>query len=195
MNNKFATTQLTADIRGKEWTATGSIVNPNMFNNTGIGVVQYLQAVTSKIAVGAELMYQQTPQIPGGAATVLSLCGRFTGTQIFFYIINIDNIQENSLINGLSSFFYLKGSESVWSGFAGSGGMGFCYYRRLNEEIQVGFEIENSLVQQQTNVAVGYQFDLPKANFSMKGIYNIHTSFMTTVFVYIFCICSFSNGG
>lgn len=44
-----------------------------------------------------------------------------------------------------------------------------CYYRRLNEEIQIGFEIENSIVQQQTNVALGYQFDLPKANFSMKG--------------------------
>lgn len=36
MNSKFASTQLTADYRGREWTATGTIVNPNIFNNTGI---------------------------------------------------------------------------------------------------------------------------------------------------------------
>jgi hypothetical protein len=57
----------------------------------------------------------------------------------------------------------------VWSGFVGSSGLGLCYYRRLNEEIQVGVELENSYQQQVTNVSVGYQFDLPKANFTMKG--------------------------
>jgi len=85
-------------------------------------------------------MYQKSPQIPGGAATVLSLCGRFTG----------DN--------------------SVWSGYAGTGGLGLCYYKRINEEMQVGVEFENSYIQQQTNISVGYQFDLPKANFSMKAM-------------------------
>jgi len=140
MNGKFASTQLTGDIKGRDWTASGTIVNPSIFSSTGIGVVQFLQAINPKIAVGAEVMYQKSPQIPGGAATVLSLCGRFTG----------DN--------------------SVWSGYAGTGGLGLCYYKRINEEMQVGVEFENSYIQQQTNISVGYQFDLPKANFSMKAM-------------------------
>ncbi len=41
--------------------------------------MQFLQNVTPRIAIGAEMMYQQSPQIPGGAATVLSLCGRYSG--------------------------------------------------------------------------------------------------------------------
>jgi len=102
-------------------------------------VFQFLQALTPRICVGAELMYQQAPQIPGGAATVLSLCGRYTG------------------------------DESVWSGYAGTATFGVCYYRRLNEEIQVGVEVENNFQQQATNVSLGYQFELPKANFTMKG--------------------------
>lgn len=61
------------------------------------------------------------------------------------------------------------GDNSIWSGYYGSGGFGLCYYTRLNEELQVGAEVENSMQQQQTIASVGYQYDIPKANFVMKG--------------------------
>lgn len=56
----------------------------------GIGVLQYLQAITPKICVGAELMYQRAPQIPGGGATVLNMCGRYTGTNLYNFYLTIN---------------------------------------------------------------------------------------------------------
>ncbi|CAG7833319.1 unnamed protein product [Allacma fusca] len=140
LNSKFATYQFSGDWRGKDWTGSVAVVNPNLFSNSGIAVFHYLQSITSRIALGAELMYQQSPQIPGGAATLLSGSARFTG------------------------------DSSVWSGYYGSNGFGLCYYRRLNEELQVGVEVENSYQHQQTVASLGYQFDIPKANFVMKAM-------------------------
>ncbi|CAL8139949.1 unnamed protein product [Orchesella dallaii] len=140
MNSKFAGTQLGLDYKGRDFTASATLANFNLFNETGIGVVHFLQAITPKLCVGAELMYQQAPQIPGGAATALTCSGRLTT------------------------------DESVWSAFAGTNNLGLSYYRRLNEEIQLGIELENSYQQQQLIAAIAYQFDLPKANFSMKAM-------------------------
>lgn len=78
MNSKFAATQLGADIRGKDFTASVTLANLNLFNETGIGVFHYLQAITPRICLGAELMFQKAPQIPGGQATALTCSGRYT---------------------------------------------------------------------------------------------------------------------
>ncbi|ODN05264.1 Mitochondrial import receptor subunit TOM40 1 [Orchesella cincta] len=140
MNSKFAGTQFGLDFKGRDFTASATLANFNLFSETGIGVVHFLQAITPKLCVGAELMYQQAPQIPGGAATALTCSGRLTT------------------------------DESIWSAFAGTNNLGMSYYRRLNEEIQIGVELENSYQQQQFIAAIGYQFELPKANFSMKAM-------------------------
>jgi mitochondrial import receptor subunit TOM40 len=140
LNNKFATYQFSGDWRAKDWTASLAIVNPNLFNESGIAVLHFLQGVTPRIALGAELMYQQSPQIPGGSATLLSGSARYTG------------------------------DDKILSGYYGSNGFGLCFYQRLNEDLQVGAEIENSVQHQQTIASVGYQFDIPKANFVMKGM-------------------------
>lgn len=67
-------------------------------------------------------------------------------------------------------WFKKTADESIWSAFAGTNAIGLTYYRRLNEEIQVGLELENSYQQQQFLASLGYQFDLPKANFTMKAM-------------------------
>jgi len=140
MNNKFAGLQGNMEWRGKDYTTSCTIVNPNLFNESGIAVFHYLQAITKRICVGTELMYQKSPQIENGAATLISCSGRYTG------------------------------DESVWSGFLGTNGLGLCYYRRLNEDLQVGIDIENNVQQQQLIASVGYQYDIPKASFVLKGM-------------------------
>jgi len=140
MNSKFAGTQFGMDLRGKDFSASVTLANLNLFTETGIGVAHFLQAITPRLCLGAELMYQQAPQIPSGAATALTLSGRYTT------------------------------DESIWSGFAGTNNIGLSYFRRVNEELQVGVELENNYQEQQFNAALAYQYDLPKANFSMKAM-------------------------
>ena len=41
-------------------------------------VLHYLQSVTSKLALGGELIYQQGPGIPGGYISLASAAGRYT---------------------------------------------------------------------------------------------------------------------
>lgn len=45
----------------------------------GIVVSQYLQNVTRKLALGAELLYQYGPTVPGNQIAIYTLAGRYTG--------------------------------------------------------------------------------------------------------------------
>ena len=49
----------------------------NLF--VGVIVGHYLQRVTSHVALGAELVYQRGPRVPGGEIAVLSLASKITG--------------------------------------------------------------------------------------------------------------------
>lgn len=68
-----------------------------------------------------------------------------------------------------AKYWMCAGDNNIWSGYYGSNGFGLCYYQRVSEDLQIGAEIENSMQHQQTIASVGYQFDIPKANFVMKG--------------------------
>lgn len=72
-------------------------------------------------------------------------------------------------------------SVNCVSGFFGQAGGGLYLYRRINDELQVGVEVEK--IQQQFSASIGYQYDLPKANFTMKGIKK--TIFILMSFVFI----------
>ena len=55
---------------------------------SGLFVGQYLQRVTSNLALGGELLYQYGPQVPGGEISILSLAGRLTGKLSFVDLLN-----------------------------------------------------------------------------------------------------------
>ena len=131
--------QLTTDYRGDDFTASLTVGNPNIFNNSGVFVGHYLQSVTKKIALGAELAYQYGPNVPGGQIAVLSAVGRYTS------------------------------GDSIWSGTLGPGGVHICYYQKASEQLQIGVEVETSLRMQESVATIGYQVDLPKADVVFRG--------------------------
>lgn len=53
--------------------------NPDIINESGVLVAQYLQNVTPRVSLGAEIVYQYGSQVPGGEIAVLSLASRYTG--------------------------------------------------------------------------------------------------------------------
>lgn len=85
-DSKCVTSQLTTDYRGKSYTASFTVGNIDILKNQGLGVLQYFQGVTPRVALGAEVMYQYGPQIPGGG-----VAGKFFLLIRKFYICNSYN--------------------------------------------------------------------------------------------------------
>jgi len=141
--SKWQATQVTTDYRGTDFTASLTLGNPDLVGGTGVMVAHYLQKVTSGLALGAELAYQVSPQIPGGHVGVLSAVGRYTGQDY---------------------------TASVQLGNAGS--LHGCYYQKCSEELQVGAEIETNIRMQESEATVGYQLDIPRAGLSFRGSVN-----------------------
>ncbi|XP_061616905.1 mitochondrial import receptor subunit TOM40B isoform X2 [Phyllopteryx taeniolatus] len=75
--HKFVSWQGDAEFRGKDFTATITLGNPNVLVGSGIVVTHYLQSLTPSLALGGELVYHRRPSEEGA---VMSLVGRYTGT-------------------------------------------------------------------------------------------------------------------
>lgn len=139
-NSKITAAQLTADLKGLDYTASLTLGNINVLNSSGVLVGHYLQSVTKKLALGAELAYQYGQQVPGGEIAIMSAAGKY--------------------VNG----------PATWSGTLGLAGAHICYYRKASEQLQIGIELETSLRMQEAIGTIGYQVDLPKADLVFRGM-------------------------
>lgn len=74
--SKITVAQLSTDYRGDDFTASLTLANPNVLNESGVAVGHYLQSITSNLALGAELAYQYGPEVPGGEVAVASAAAR-----------------------------------------------------------------------------------------------------------------------
>merc|ERR1719452_98221 len=110
-DQKWQSLQLTSDYKGSDFTASLTMGNPDFLSGTGMGILHYLQSVTPKLALGAELAYQAAPQIPGGHIGVLSAVGRYTGSDFTFS-----------------------------STLANSGALHACYYQKCSQDLRGGAE-------------------------------------------------------
>lgn len=142
-DKKWQSFQMTADYKGKDYTASLTTGNPDLFSGTGMGIAHYLQSVTPKLSLGAELAYQASPQIPGGHIGVLSGLARYSGED-----------------------FSLSGTIS------NAGSLHACYYQKCSSDLSVGTELETNLRMGQSVATVGYKVDLPRAGFVFKGAVN-----------------------
>lgn len=132
--------QLSTDYKGRNFTGSMTLANIDILNNSGIGVLHYLQSVTPRIDLGAELAYQFGPQVPGNGMAILSVVGRY-------------NSPNNFTLSGT-----LSGSSAH-----------VCYYHKGSENLQLGVEVETNLRMQESSASFGYQIDLPKANLVFRG--------------------------
>jgi mitochondrial import receptor subunit TOM40 len=141
--NKWQSLQLTADYKGKDYTASLTTANPDLFSGTGMGVAHYLQSVTPSLALGAELAYQASPQIPGGHIGVLSCLARYAGPD-----------------------FSISGTIS------NAGSLHACFYQKCSSDLSVGTELETNLRMGSSVATVGYKVDMPRAGLVFKGAVN-----------------------
>ncbi|XP_042296549.1 mitochondrial import receptor subunit TOM40 homolog [Sceloporus undulatus] len=76
--SKFVNWQVDGEYRGTDFTAAVTLGNPDILVGSGIVVAHYLQSITPSLALGGELVYHRRP---GEEGTVMSLAGKYTGTQ------------------------------------------------------------------------------------------------------------------
>ncbi|XP_010899192.1 mitochondrial import receptor subunit TOM40B [Esox lucius] len=133
---KFVNWQGDCEVRGEDFTAAVTLGNPDILVGSGIVVAHYLQSITPSLALGGELVYHRRP---GEEGTVMSLAGRYTGSN-FIATLTL-----------------------------GGAGAHASYYHKANDTLQVGVEFEASTRMQETSVSFGYQLDVPKANLLFKG--------------------------
>ncbi|KAK6327235.1 hypothetical protein J4Q44_G00028800 [Coregonus suidteri] len=133
---KFVNWQGDCEVRGEDFTAAVTLGNPDVLVGSGIIVAHYIQSITPSLAFGGELVYHRRP---GEEGTVMSLAGRYTGSN-FIATLTL-----------------------------GGAGAHASYYHKANDTLQVGVEFEASTRMQETSVSFGYQLDVPKANLLFKG--------------------------
>ncbi|CAD5122206.1 DgyrCDS10651 [Dimorphilus gyrociliatus] len=143
-NKKWAISQLANDIRGYNYTATVTIGNPDLMTESGVLVAHYLQNITKNLDMGAEWIYQRSPNVPGGQMGVVSVGGRYVrGPWTFSGNLTLFSLSESS-IHG-------------------------CFHRKLNESLQIAGEIESNQRTKECTATIGYQVDLPQAHLTFRG--------------------------
>jgi len=139
-NRKWMSTQLTADWKGKLQTASLTLGNPDLIHGQGVGVFHYLRAITPRLSLGGELAYQASPQIPGGHVAVFSGSAKVTG------------------------------DACVAAATLGNGGQVHAtFYQKCSENLAIGVEMETNFKAKEAVASIGYEFELPKTNFVMRG--------------------------
>lgn len=142
-NGKFAGTQFSTDYRGPSYSASLTAVNPDIVNDSGILISHYLQRIVPRVNLGAELVYQFGPQVPGKQIAVYSLGGSLTGSQW---------------------------TASVTASLMGA--VHACYHHSLTPDFHVGVEMETNYAQQESSTNVGFQYEIPKADLTFRGMFD-----------------------
>lgn len=108
-------------------------------HRAGVVVSHFLQQVSSRVALGAELAYQMGPAVPGGQMAMLTAAARWTG------------------------------DGAIVSGTLGNGGAHICFYQRASEQLSFGVEMETSFRAQESVASLGYAVNIPKADLTFRG--------------------------
>eukprot|EP00096_Caligus_rogercresseyi_P007197 TRINITY_DN2498_c0_g1_i1.p1 TRINITY_DN2498_c0_g1~~TRINITY_DN2498_c0_g1_i1.p1 ORF type:complete len:301 (-),score=118.99 TRINITY_DN2498_c0_g1_i1:201-1103(-) len=129
--SKWVSAQFTGDLSGDTYSASLTLGNPDLIHGTGVLVANYLQAITRKLSLGAELAYQSTPQLPGGHMAAVSLVGKYATADSAFALT-----------------------------LGGGGQIHASYYQNCGQGVQMGTEIESNMRMGECLASIGYAVDI-----------------------------------
>ena len=133
-------------------------------------IVQYLQGLTPSVSIGADLIHQRCAMRQN---TMMTIAGRYRSTNFDFFSFNDQN------------FLFIDEFSAPLMQFAanlGSAGAHLSFYRKANENVQVGVELE-ARTNLESLTTLAYQMDVPKMNLLFKGGFNFLLSiFYLTIF-------------
>ncbi|OTF80982.1 mitochondrial import receptor subunit TOM40-like protein [Euroglyphus maynei] len=105
-NSKCVASQLITDYLAPNYTASMALSNIDPVRNSGLTVVSYLQNVTNKLSMGAEMVCQYNSNV---AHSILSVAGRYTSPENYIVSGTINN-------NSVQLCYYQKKNEYLQVG-------------------------------------------------------------------------------
>ncbi|CAH2060443.1 unnamed protein product, partial [Iphiclides podalirius] len=137
---KLTATQGTFEYKGSDYTVAVAIGKPDFSEKSAIFVGHYLQSVTKRLALGAELVYQSGARVMGGEIAIASAAARYTM------------------------------DDSEVSATLGAAGFHICYFKQASEQLQVVAEMDTSFRGMESVGTIGYQVTVPKAELVFRGM-------------------------
>ncbi|KAL2728582.1 hypothetical protein V1478_006214 [Vespula squamosa] len=145
-NFKYKASSSSIEYRSNDYTLALTLANPKFLKQQGIVVLHFLQAITSRITLGAEVACLRNPKISGGQQTLMCVAFRYNTGPV------------------------------TWSATLGEAGLHICYYRRASNQLQLGVEIETNMRIHESVATIVYQVNIPYADLIFKGIVNSESS-------------------
>ncbi|XP_012271125.1 mitochondrial import receptor subunit TOM40 homolog 1-like [Orussus abietinus] len=143
---KYKASSSSLEYRSDDSTVSLTLANPHLMKLQGTVVLHFLQAITSRITLGAEVAYLGEPRVPKGMRTVVS-----------------------------GAFRYSTGPITL-STTIGNAGVHVCYHRKASQQLQLGVELEANFRTHESVGTIVYQLDVPHADLVFRGIVNSETS-------------------
>ncbi|KAL4706659.1 hypothetical protein ACJJTC_005044 [Scirpophaga incertulas] len=137
---KLTATQGTVEYKGSDYTLSMAVGKPDFSENSAVFVGHYLQSVSRRAALGAELVYQAGTRVPGGEVAIASAAARYTM------------------------------DDSEVSATLGAAGLNLCYFKKASEQLQIVAEMETSFQGMESVGTIGYQVTIPKAELVFRGM-------------------------
>ncbi|OAD62413.1 Mitochondrial import receptor subunit TOM40 like protein 1 [Eufriesea mexicana] len=145
-NGKCKASSSSIEYRSNDFTVAMTLANLKSWKNQGTVVVHFLQSITSRIALGAEIACLRGPRVPGNQQTIMCLAFRHS--------------------TGLTTL----------SGTIGEAGLHLCYYRKASSQLELGVELETNTRTHQSIATIVYQVNEPSADLIFRGIVNSETT-------------------
>lgn len=137
---KLTATQGTLEYKGSDYTLAMAVGKPDFSESSSVFVGHYLQSVTKRLAMGAELVYQSGARVVGGEVAIASGAARYTM------------------------------DDSEVSATLGAAGFHLCYFKQASEQLQVVAEMDTSFRGMESVGTIGYQVTIPKAELVFRGM-------------------------
>ncbi|XP_063389903.1 mitochondrial import receptor subunit TOM40 homolog 1-like [Cydia fagiglandana] len=137
---KLTATQGTLEYKGSDYTLAMAVGKPDFSESSSVFVGHYLQSVTRRLALGAELVYQSGARVAGGEVAIASGAARYTM------------------------------DDSEVSATLGAAGFHLCYFKQASEQLQVVAEMDTSFRGMESVGTIGYQVTIPKAELVFRGM-------------------------
>ncbi|XP_076239637.1 mitochondrial import receptor subunit TOM40 homolog 1 [Calliopsis andreniformis] len=134
------------EYRSNDFTVALTLANPKLMKWQETVVLHYLQSITSRIALGAEIACLQGAKVPGGLQTVMCV-----------------------------AFRYSTGPTTL-SATLGLAGLHVCYHRKASPQLELGVELETNVRTHHSIATIVYQVNVPYADMIFRGIVNSETS-------------------
>lgn len=141
-NNKCKASSSSLEYRANDFTIAVTLANPKLAKRQGTLVMHYLQSVTSRIALGAEVACLRGSKVPGGIQTVMCVALRYST------------------------------GPTTLSGTLGEAGLHICYHRRASPQLELGVELETNTRTHHSIATIVYQVNVPYADLVFRGIVN-----------------------